>query len=410
LKELPAFYAQDYGDGQLFKHFLMQFEEMFDSLQSAVVGDALTLTYRADDSESGSGSVAGKEAASNRNYKLTVEPFDAGRLGYPKNSLVFIPGDADITTLAEPIAANSEDNSFIQVTDRTFPRRLKDGDKFVVRTSSGLAGLTAIGEMPPSSYKYLGDKRLAYLQYLASWVDLPLRSDKPLSWNRRFLREAVALDNNSLALDQKTMIPKKNSGRPRSTLPGIKALLDVWHHEEVEKDKTIVTDLISPANYTKEQEEFFRHYYGENFRTVCRLDESRIGVDTLLGEGERGHFHVYLTADPNDVYMRQPRNLDAMAAAAELILNLEKPVGTSYTVHIQAHTMQLAPDGLIASYGSGKAKNEIIKGEVAAVEPSEAAEADELAAELANELANELAVKDTNTFARIGITTLLWGE
>lgn len=406
LKKLPAFYAQDYGDDQLFRRFLMQFEEMFDRFQSTIAGDALTLTYRDPGADKRAAGGAGKKTETPRYYKITVDLFDAGHIGYPRGSLVFIQGDPDVTTLAEPIAADSENNSFIMVTDRTFPPRLKDGDKFIVRTNRGLAGLTAISEMPPSSYKHLEDKNFAYLQYLASWVGLPLRSDKPVSWNRRFLREAVALDNNAVLLDPKTFKLDKKSGKQRSTLPGLKALLDSWHQEEADRSKTIVTDLLSPANYTEEQEQVFRQYYGENFRTVCRLDESRIGIDTLLGEGEPGHFHVYLTSDPTDVYTRQPKNLDAMAAAAELILNLEKPVGTEYTLHISAHTMQLAPDLPIAPYGSGKASDasSAVKTQAEAVTGAEAGEAASIETE------EELAVKDTNTFARIGVTTLLWDD
>jgi len=404
LKKLPAFYAQDYKDGQLFKLFLKQFEVMFAELQSAIVGDALTLTYRnPGNAESDSGSGFRKETAALRGNEITVDPFDSGHLGYPEGSQVFIRGNPNTTILTEPIEADSKDNKFIRVKDSTVLGQLEDGVQFVVRTNSGLAGLTDLSDMPPCSYEHLDEKSLAdlqyLLQYLASWVGLPLRSDKPPSWNRRFLREAVALDNEPRVSDQNSMNQKPGPVRLRSTLPGIKALLDLWHQGEVEKDKTIVTDLLSPANYTEEQEKFFRKYYpdDDDLRTVCCLGESRIGVDTQLGEGERGRFHVYLTADPNDANMRQPKNLDAMAAAAELILNMEKPVGTEYTLHIDAYTMQLAPD----LPSGGGARNESAAG--AAVEPAGAAKA-----AAAGEAAEELA-KDSNTFARIGVTTLLWG-
>ncbi|NLT57999.1 MAG: hypothetical protein GXX99_03455 [Clostridiales bacterium] len=360
LNELPAFYARDAGEGDaLFRRFLMPFEEMFAGLQAAIAGDVLTLTYR-DSGEAPDGAGAA-------GYLLPVGLFDAGCLGYPKSTPVFIPGDPDTTLLAEPIPANGENIAAIRVTDRAFRSRLREGDRLVVRTGSGLAGLASIGEMPPSAFKNLDDRAFAYLQYLASWVGLPLRSDKSVGWNRRFLREAVALDNNPATL--------------RSTLPGIKALLDAWHHEEAAAQRTVVTDLISPEN---------------GVDTVFCLGGSRIGIDTLLGEGEPGHFAVYLTADPDDVYMRQPKNLDAMAAAAELMLNLERPAGTDYRLHIHAHTMRLAPNAPIAAYGGAKggAGPADQGGGAGEAPPSDEA----------------LAVKDTNTFARIGVTTLLWGD
>jgi len=435
LKRLPAFYARDYGDdSRTFPRFLAQFEELFDGFQSAIAGDTLTLTYRDPGGVygGGSGGVSGDAAGdasgdestaraiepatpARRYYQIPVNLFDAGRLGYPRGALVYIPGDPDITTLAQPIAADSVDNDFIIVTDRTFLRRLKDGDPLVVRTNTGLAGLTNINEMPPSSYAYLEESSFEYLRFLASWVGLPLRADKLVSWNRRFLREAVALDNGDVLLDNITNKPAKNSARPRSTLPGIKAILDSWHHEEAHQVHTIVTDLISPANYTAEQERFFKKYkniYGENFRTVFRLDESRIGIDSLLGEGEKDHFHVYLTTDPDDVYTRQPKNIDAMAAAAELILNLEKPVGTNYTLHINAHTMRLAPDLPILPYNA-IAKQIRAEGLAAALSEKAISEAidnaiEEAIEEAVKESGGELSVSDTNTFARIGVTTLLW--
>ena len=424
LKRLPAFYARDYGDGgQTFSRFLAQFEELFDGFQSAIAGDALTLTYRDPGGAyvGGSGRAIGDDPAvtlaepaapSRRFYQIPVNLFDAGRLGYPKGALVFIPGDPDITTLAQPIAADSVNNDFIVVTDRTFLRRLKDGDPLVVRTNTGLAGLTNINETPPSSYAHLEGASFEYLRSLASWVGLPLRSDKLVSWNRRFFREAVAFDNGDVILDASSNKPARNSARPRSTLYGIKAMLDSWHHEEAHPVHTIVTDLISPANYTAAQEKAFRKYHGENFRTVFRLDESRIGIDSLLGEGEKDHFHVYLTTDPDDVYTRQPKNIDAMAAAAELILNLEKPVGTSYTLHISAHTMRLAPDLPILPYNA-IAKQVRAEGLAAALSEIAITEAigdaiEEAMEEAAKESGAELAVDETNTFARIGVTTLLW--
>ena len=348
LKLLPGLYSEETEDGgSLLRDFLAQFEEMFAGLQASIAGDGLKLTYRD----------AGSDGSESAGYPLVVDLFNAGRLGYPKDSLVYIPGKNETTFLAEAIEANREDIDVVRVTDSSFRESLRDGDKFVVLTSSGLAGLTAIHETPPLAFLNRGEAdKLAYLQYLASWVGLPVRSDQLVSWNRRFLREAMVLDN-----DPSTQ---------RSTLPGLRAILNAWHKGEIVAEETIVTDLIAPEN---------------GVDTVFRLGESRIGVDTLLGQEQEGRFQVYLTADPNDVSMRDPKKLDAMIAAARLILDMEKPVNTEYTLHISVNTMQIAPDAPIAP-------DENIKRNWRGLIDKEE---------------EPLTLKDTNTYARIGLTTLL---
>ena len=348
LSELPAFYARGLdGADSMLLDFLRQFEEMFSGLQAAIVGDTLKLTC---------GELAAEADMEPGQYPIIVDIFDAGHLGYPKNATVSIPGNPDTTFLAQPIEAATENIGMIYVTDKNFLSYLAPGVKLTVSTGDGLSGLTSIRDMPPPAFLNLGEQdKLAYLQYLASWVGLPVRSDKTVSWNRRFLREAITMDNNTATL--------------RSTMPGIRAMLNAWHKGEIVAENTIVTDLISPAN-------------GVN--TVFRIGESRIGVDTMFGEDETGHFHVYLTTDPNDVSMRNQKKIDAMTAAAKLLLDMEKPVNMTYTLHIQAHTMQLAVDGKIPPYKNSPG-----------YDPSAIDE-------------DMLSLDETNTYARIGVTTLLW--
>ncbi|MCL1872567.1 MAG: hypothetical protein FWF85_00435 [Clostridiales bacterium] len=345
LDNLPALYSRDWEEGgPLFRDFLKQFEEAFDALEASIIGDALTLVYK------GKGDIEGDPEVTG--YPLLVETFDAGRLGYPKGSQAFISGDPVATLLSHPIEADGENIGLIRISGASFFKRLKPGDQLVVRSGSGLTGLTSIREMPPPGFRHRGGQdKLLYLQYLASWIGLPLRSDKTVSWNRRFFREAIALAPN------------------RSTLSGLTALLKSWHHEETAAAETVVTDLIAPEN---------------GLNTVFCLERSRIGIDTVLGEGQPSHFYVHLTADPTDVSMRSPKKIGAMKAAAKLILDLEKPANTSYTLNIHFYTMQLAPDARIAPY---KQANQVRDPEFI----------DD----------DELAVKDTNTFARIGVTTLI---
>jgi len=305
LSNLPAFYSWGIEEGDtLFRNFLMSFEESFDALESSIAGDALTLVYK------GSGNGSGKTDADPAGYPLEVEPFDAGRLGYPKGAQVLISGGSHMTYLFEPIKADKENNDQISVTYITFLEDLQPGDQLVVRTGSGLSGLTSIGEMPPPNYRSRGNRdELVYLQYLASWVGLPLRSDKPVDWNRRFFLEAVTLANN------------------RSTLPGLTALLNAWHEGEIIAAETIVTDLTAFENAVD---------------TVFRIGDSRIGIDTVLGEGQLGRFHVHLTVDPDNADMSDPTKLEAMTAAANLILELEKPAYAGYTLYIHSRNIRPA--------------------------------------------------------------------
>ena len=351
---LPPFYAKGQGaEGSLFLDFLLQFEEMFDGLQAGIVGDSLTLTYinRAR--------VSHEENVPFDDYQLVVEPFDAGRLAYPKNAYVYIPGNPDTTMLSEAIEANSEGNSVVHITDKGFYKNLKPGDTFIIKTSSGLSGLTSTQETPSPAFGEREEKdKLAYLAYLASWVGLPVRSDKLVSWNRRFLREAMALDNEDNA--PLTL---------RSTAPGIRAMLNAWLKGEIIPEETYVTDLISPEN---------------GVDTVFRIGGCRIGMDTLLGEGQAGVFHVYLTADPKDVTMRDPKYIEAMVTAAKLILDREKPVNTEYILHVKARTMQIAPGYAVVPGSNAESQaDKVADGEA-------------------------LRLKDVNTYARVGVTTLLW--
>ena len=357
--DLPAYYSRYSGSDAAFERFVMQFEKAFEELQSEIVGDPLRLTF--------TGPGKHEDDAAHAGYPLAVEMFDTGRLEYPKGALVQAPGSSDTTLLAEAIPAGSVGRNLICVTSRNFfngklldGKLLKPGDRFIVSTGSGVTGLSSIRETPPANFKHLSAAvmkdidKLAYLQYLASWVGLPLRSDKLMNWNRRYLRNAVKL----LGV--------------RSTLPGLTKMLNEWHQEEVVAAETVVTDLISSEN---------------GVDTVFRIGQSRIGIETMLGEGAQNQFQVHLTADPTDVCMRDPINMIAMENAARLILDLEKPAHTDYELHIHARTMQLAPDAPIAPYkrtADKRDEEDIPEG--------------------------ELAVKDTNTFARIGVTTLLWND
>jgi len=83
-------------------------------------------------------------------------------------------------------------------------------------------------------------------------------------------------------------------------------------------------------------------------------------------------------------------------------------VGTAFTLHIEAQTMQLAPDLPIVPYRAAAKKP--APRAAPSREPAPSGEELEVDEELYAEMLAELGLDETNTYARIGITTLLWGD
>src|SRR3954454_25047727 len=59
--------------------------------------------------------------------------------------------------------------------------------------AGGLPDLFAADTTPPPEFTYSPAAPMDYLDYLASWIGLPLLAEKPAEWNRRFLHLAVPL-------------------------------------------------------------------------------------------------------------------------------------------------------------------------------------------------------------------------
>src|SRR5262245_26240915 len=180
--------------------------------------------------------------------------------------------------------------------------------------SGGIPDLFDPDTTPPPQFKHRPQPDFDYLNYLASWIGLPLRAEKSIAWNRRFFKTALLLSQQS------------------GTLPGLDALLRAWL-----KDDLMETDppLLILPDLTGAQ---------ADVNAVFQLGvTATLGVDTALGEGAPYFFIADLTADPAVRELRQPAGLDVFEQAARSLLDSEKPAHTYYQLRVRAQPMQLAP-------------------------------------------------------------------
>jgi phage tail-like protein len=195
------------------------------------------------------------------------------------------------------------------------------------RTSGGIPDLFDLDTTPPPQFAHRPQPDFDYLNYLASWIALPLRADlirregetdvdydaRRTLFNRQFFKIAIALHSQ------------------RSTLPGIEALLRAWLKGELQEDALIMTDLT--RSHT-------------DVDAVFQLgDTATLGVDTVLGEGPPFFFIADLIANPTVPELRNPVGLDVFQRAARFLLDAEKPAHTYYQLRIRTHTMQLPEPG-----------------------------------------------------------------
>src|SRR5216684_1208786 len=186
-------------------------------------------------------------------------------------------------------------------------------------SSGGIPDLFSPATTPPPQFRFRaqsGAGDFAFLSYLASFIALPLRPDRPLDWNRRFFQTAIGLH------------------AQRSTLSGIDAMLRAWLAGDLLETAPalpIVSDLAPASN-----------------RATAVLElgvTATLGVDTVLGSGPPFLFTVDLVVDPQQTSLRTPAGLDAVQRAARAMLDGEKPAHTYYRLAVRTSTMQLAPPG-----------------------------------------------------------------
>jgi hypothetical protein len=186
-------------------------------------------------------------------------------------------------------------------------------------SSGGIPDLFAPDLTPPTQFKYLAQTGTAdfdFLNYLAGFIALPLRPDKPVQWNRTFFKAAIAL------------YPQ------RSTLAGINGMLQAWLSGDIVAPDALhplVTDFGPTAN---------------GATSAFQLGvTSTLGVDTVVGLGPQFLFSANLVLDPTQASLRTPAGIDVVQRAARLILDSEKPAHIYYSLAIAAGTMQLAAAG-----------------------------------------------------------------
>jgi phage tail-like protein len=196
-------------------------------------------------------------------------------------------------------------------------------------SQGGIPDLFDPAVTPPAEFHHLPQPAIDYLNYLASWIGLPLRQDKPVARNRDFFRAAVALTN-------------------RGTLTGMEAMLRAWMRGDLFQSNPplpLLTDLARTDNAID---------------TIFQLDVSaQLGFNTVLGEGPPFFFLADLTADPTVLDLRQPAGLDAVQRAARQLLDLEKPAYTYYELRLRAFPLQLAPPGVTVINGRAAAQLDV---------------------------------------------------
>ncbi len=293
---LPEVFRTD--DAGLLTSFLKAFEKLFEELEGeieGVPGGSIQLTY-----QSAIGAI------------VTVDPFSVGAVGFPKGAAITVSGKSVHTTLAGEIASNTTFTS-IEVQDASFTSDLNAGDVLNIHPG-GIPDLFNPDTILPPQFGHSSQTELDYLEYLAGWIALPLRVEKPAEWNRRFFQTAI------------TLYPL------RSTLPGMQRLLRAWL-----KDDLLETDppLLVLTDLTRSHTEV---------DTVFQLGETAtLGVNTVLGEGPPFFFIADLVTDPEVGELHSPVGIDVFQRAARFLLDAEKPAYTYYQLRVRAHTMQLAP-------------------------------------------------------------------
>lgn len=217
---------------------------------------------------------------------------------------------------------------FLQTFEALFEALEGEIEGTLNRTSGGIPDLFDPATTPPPQFTHRPQPDFAYLNYLARWIALPLRPEKPLSFNREFFKAAIPL------------YPK------RGTLPGMDALLRAWLKGDLLEtdppDPTllILTDLTRVYN---EVDTIFQLAPGNVADRRPNEIYVQLGVNTVLGEGPPFFFVADLIIDPTVRELRNPVGLDIFQRAARFLLDTEKPAHTYYQLRVRAHTMQLAP-------------------------------------------------------------------
>jgi hypothetical protein len=331
---LPEVLRGDETDlGSFQNRFLQAFEDLFEELESVIEGVSpgdLRLT-----ADSVPPFVDGSQKIEIKLKRPLATPPK-----FPANTFVTFAGrEADSTTLAEKYPG-ATGNGSIFVRDADFARLVEPGSEIVLH-AGGVPDLFNPDLTPPPQLarrlqldEYRAEPDSAFLNFLASWIGLPLRDElipragevdlggqtrtddtpyerRKARWNRHLMRTAVGI------------YPR------RGTRAGVEAMLRAWLKDDLVEERLIVTDL--SRNHT-------------DIDAVFQLGvRGTLGVDTVLGEGPPFFFIVDLTPDPTVRGLRNPAGIDVFLREARYILETETPAHTYYELRVRVSTMQLAP-------------------------------------------------------------------
>jgi hypothetical protein len=330
---LPQVLRGDETDpGSFQNRFLQAFEDLFEELQSVIEGVSSGDLRLAVDFVP-----PRVEGSQKIEIKLRTLPELPPR--FPADTFVTLARrDADSTTLAEDYPGKSPRSLFVR--DADFADSVESGDEIVLH-AGGLPDLFNPDLTPPPQLarrlhldEYPAEPDSTFLNFLASWIGLPLRDDlipragetdlhgqlqigdpwyerRKARWNRHLMRTAVGI------------YPR------RGTRAGIEGMLKAWLKDDLVDGGVMVTDLLRAH---------------VDVDAVFQLGErATLGVDTVLGEGPPFFFIADLMVDPTVRGLRNPAGIDVFFRQARFILDSETPAHSYYQLRVRATTMQLAP-------------------------------------------------------------------
>jgi hypothetical protein len=235
-------------------------------------------------------------------------------------------------------------SSFLKAFEAQFEELEAEIEGMPDRTSGGIPDLFDLDTTPPPQFKHRPQPDFDYLNYLASWIGLPLRTDlirrqgetdadyaaRIMQFNRQFFKTAIA------------PYPQPNDNDPplyaqRSTLPGMDALLRAWLKGdllETDPPLLILTDLTRTYN---DVDTVFQLAPERNEDRNSSEIYAQIGLNTVLGEGPPFFFIADLITDPTVPELRNPTGIDVFQRAARFLLDTEKPSHTYYQLRIRTH-------------------------------------------------------------------------
>jgi hypothetical protein len=318
---LPEVYrADEIGGISFLSRFLIAFESLFEELEAAIEGSVLFLNVR---------SVAGTT--------IIVEAFDTPSVDFPVGTAVSVVGQTLRGTLNLAIPANQIGLTQIQMHEPAFASTLHAND--VLRLYfGGIPELFDPDTTPPPQFTHRPQPDFDYLNYLASWIALPLRKEKPVSFNRTFFDTAIPLY------------------LQRSSLPGMDALLRAWLKGDLLENGPNDPPLLILTDLTREHNDIDAVFQlaPQNIAAFQPGEiYAQLGVNTSILEGAPFFFIVDLIIDPSVRDLRNPAGVDVFQSAARFLLDAEKPAHTYDQLRVRATTMQLAPE-LSADWRAGE--------------------------------------------------------